>query len=179
MILYLDFDGVLHPDAAYWKPGVGVFLHNRPGHTLFEHALLLESLLAPHPAVRIVLSTSWVPELGYSRARKRLPQGLAERVVGATYHSRYMRRRNEAAARFAEDWGSGYATDYHSQARGEQVCADVKRRRPEYWLALDNDPEGWPAEHRHQLILTDDELGIGEPRAIAELQAKLRLDRVA
>jgi hypothetical protein len=61
-VLYLDLDGCLHPDAVYEKPGSGggPFIFGYPDHRLFEHARLLEDVLAPYPRVRIVLSTSWV-----------------------------------------------------------------------------------------------------------------------
>ena len=87
LLLYLDYDGVLHHEDVRWHPRRGVYLNAPPEFRLFQHAELLETLLAPHPDVSIVLSTSWVRVLGYSRSVKRLPPGLRERVIGATYHS--------------------------------------------------------------------------------------------
>jgi hypothetical protein len=59
-VLYLDFDGVLHPEDVWRRPGWGPYVASPPGHQLFEHADLLVELLAPYPDLRIVLSTSWV-----------------------------------------------------------------------------------------------------------------------
>lgn len=59
-LLYLDFDGVLHPEDVWRRPGWGVFVARPPGHRVFKNAALLEEVLAPYPEIRIVLSTSWV-----------------------------------------------------------------------------------------------------------------------
>lgn len=49
MILFLDYDGVLHTDEAYHtKKGVVL---RCDGHNLFEHAQLLTDLLEPYPHV--------------------------------------------------------------------------------------------------------------------------------
>jgi len=173
VVLYLDFDGVLHPDAAYWSPR-GVVLQGHPGHALFEHVPLLESALAPYPDVRIVLSTSWVPDLGFSRARKRLGPQLAQRVIGATFHSRYMRRRRDIEPRSMDGMLLSVRDDYHTLPRGMQVWNDVCRRKPDGWLALDDNDEGWPEEHRHRLVLTDSIEALAAPASIAELADKLK-----
>lgn len=110
-LLYLDFDGVLHPSDVYRVPGVGPCLagsHASRGHRLFEHAPLLAELLNPYPRVRIVLSTNWVFVLGYDRTKRHLPNDLRERVIGATYHSRLP------------------GGDYEQSTRGQQVWADVQ-----------------------------------------------------
>ena len=67
-ILFLDYDGVLHPDDVYLECGRPV-LHATG--QLFMWAPLLEDALADHPDVRIVLSTSWARELRFTRARDR------------------------------------------------------------------------------------------------------------
>lgn len=85
MILFLDFDGVLHPDQVY-------LVHGRPvlrdeGH-LFMWTPLLEDALNPLPDVQIVLSTSWVRELNFKRASNFFPEALRRRIIGATWHSK-------------------------------------------------------------------------------------------
>lgn len=142
-VLYLDFDGVLHHENVLWTPRRGIFA-GPPGFELFEHAALLDELLRPYPTVRIVLSTSWVREVGYSRSVKRLPPGLQARVVGATFHSEMDK------------------VLFSQKTRGQQVIEDVARRRPRGWLALDDTDEGWPSEARRNVLLTDEQMGIGE-----------------
>ena len=157
--LYLDFDGVLHPDSVYVTPKRGVHLPfdlEHAGHTLFEHARLLEELLEPYPTVRIVLSTSWVRHHGFSRTANRLPVGLRERVVGATYHA-HMER-----------------LEFDSLDRGMQVWADVLRRKPRVWLAVDDTDEGWPKDSRVNLVLTHPTYGIGHAPTRVELVDRLK-----
>lgn len=156
-MLYLDFDGVLHPESVYLLHKRGPQLQHAPGHSLFEHCSRLEDVLAPYPGVHIVLSTSWVRRYRGSVARvsRRLTPGLQARVVGATYHSRM------DPAEFA------------AAPRGMQIWSDVLRRKPEAWLALDDDWLHWPAWCRDHLVRTDPMLGISEPTALADLKTKL------
>ncbi|CAB3752448.1 HAD domain-containing protein [Paraburkholderia humisilvae] len=157
LVLYVDFDGVVQPESVYFYPRLGPVLVNAPGHELFEHVWLLEQELAPYPDVQIVLSTSWVRRYHGSIARvsRRLTPSLQERVIGATFHSR-MDEREFAAA-----------------PRGVQIWADVVRRKPLDWLALDDDGAQWPAWCRDKLVQTDEILGISAPEVLEELRTKL------
>ncbi|MFC5431080.1 HAD domain-containing protein [Paraburkholderia denitrificans] len=93
-VLYLDFDGVLHPHNVYAKRDSGPFLVGYPGHELFEHCALLEEVLEPYPELRIVLSTSWVRHYrSVSHVARRLTHGLKARVVGGTFTGAWMFRR--------------------------------------------------------------------------------------
>lgn len=80
--LFLDYDGVLHPDAVY-REGERVVLR-ADGFCLFEWAEILGALLAPYPPLQIVLSTSWERVLGFHAARSHLSESLRRRLVGAT-----------------------------------------------------------------------------------------------
>jgi hypothetical protein len=157
-ILYLDFDGVLHPEPVHWTPRRGPFLNaalTAAGHTLFEHASMLHALLAPYPDVRIVLSTTWAVHYSCAKAAARLPKELRERVIGATFHSAM----DEDAFRALE--------------RGQQVLGDVARRRPAMWLAIDDDPQGWRSAGQDHVVISDGTLGISEPQVMAALTLKL------
>jgi hypothetical protein len=156
-LLFLDFDGVLHNEACYWHPRRGPYLKAPPRYTLFQHAELLAQLLEPYPNVAIVLSTSWVRQYSCDKAARRLPPALRRRVIGATYHR--------------EMPGDSFA--YLS--RGEQVTADVLRRKPSSWLALDDDPIGWPEWSLPHLLLTDPYEGISLPELVEELRLRLAL----
>lgn len=157
LILYLDYDSPLHHENVWWHPRRGPYIKAGPEFSLFQHVPLLIDVLEPYPDVLIVLSTSWVRKYTYSIAAKRLPPELRRRVVGATFHSE-MHEGSFAAA-----------------PRALQVWSDVLRRQPRDWLALDDDDLHWPAWCRDRLIRTHDELGISEPRVLAELKAKLAL----
>jgi hypothetical protein len=156
-VLYLDYDGVLSHDNVLWHPRRGAYLQAPPGHTLFQHAPLLEEVLAPYPDIRIVLSTSWVLRYGCAGAAKRLPTSLRGRVIGATYHSQM------------------WADQFRALPRWKQVWDDVLRRRPGSWLAVDNDVQDWPETLRRHLVATDDVHGISVPRVRKELRERLAL----
>lgn len=144
-VLYLDFDGVLHDEQVYFHPRRGIYM-NTPGRMLFEWVPILEELLSPHPEVKIVLSTTWVRVKNYSFAKKQLSPALQERVVGATFHNREMRK-----------------AEFILMSRGEQIAQDVYRRGPQTWFAIDDDHMGWPEWCRDNLIRTDGARGISDP----------------
>ncbi|MBZ2206260.1 HAD domain-containing protein [Massilia soli] len=143
-VCYLDFDGVLHDDSVYWNSKIGIHIR-QPGRTLFEWMPVLEKLLLPYPDVRIVLSTSWVRVKSFEFAKRELSPALQARVVGATYHNREIQK-----------------FDFDNMSRGAQVLADVHRRDPASWFAIDNDGLGWPDAHKDKLVLTDDRTGISD-----------------
>lgn len=146
VILFLDFDGVLHPDAVYRRLDGRIEL--RASGELFMWAPLLEEILEDYPELRIVLSTSWVRVLGFRRARERLPAKLAERVIGATWHS--------AMGRNSLD-----VIGWDHQTRFQQISAYLSRSpNPTPWLAIDDDDVGWPDEQKSSLILTDPVKGL-------------------
>lgn len=156
-VLYLDFDGVLHPESVWWSSKRGAFLDDTlaaHGHQLFEHCGRLEELLLPYPNVQIVLSTSWVRTYSFQRAAKRLPPGLRRRCVGATFHSQMDR------------------VTFEALPRGLQVLADVLRRRSKRWLALDDVNDGW-GEHLGDVVLTHEVQGIAHPAVMQDLRMKL------
>lgn len=149
-VLYLDFDGVLHPEDVWVRPRGGPYVRTPHGRHLFEHVEVLVDLLAPYPALRVVLSTSWVCRYGYTGTVRFLPQRLATRCIGATYHSA-MRR--DAFAQLL---------------RGSQVLGDVRRRKPAQWLAIDDVDEGWSGSLDH-VVLTHPIEGIAHPLVLATL----------
>jgi hypothetical protein len=157
-VLYLDYDGVLHDGEVYRHPRRGIYVKT-PGRSLFEWMPILEALLAPYPQVAIVLSTSWVRVLSFQDARQRLSPALQARVIGATYHRRWIRREY-----------------FEELPRGVQVVEDVRRRQPKNWFALDDETKGWPDWAQNNLIATDPRYGISDPtvqRAIEVMLQKL------
>lgn len=167
MILFLDFDGVLHPDAVYLRHGRPTLVYTRqPGASLFMWSEHLVDILAQHPQVRIVLSTSWARHLGFSRAKKRLPAVLRERCIGATWHS--------AMRGGGGMYGRTFSTWWDSSTRYQQIARYVERAGLQEWLAVDDDDEGWPESMRHRLVHMDAEFGLGVPEKQQELLERLR-----
>jgi hypothetical protein len=152
-VLYVDFDNVLHGHVLRFR-APPTLRPETPGQVLFENVPILVRLLEPYPDLKIVLSTSWVRELGFTRARAFLPTSLQQRVIGATFHKRYMRKE-----------------EFAQLARYDQIIADVERRRPSRWLAIDDDIEGFPdLTHIVPMPLG---LGLGAPAAAIELEQRL------
>ncbi len=154
-VIYLDFDGVLHHENVLWHPNVGAYLSAPDGYVLFQHAQLLENILAPYPNLMIVLSTTWVIRYGCTQAAKNLRPALRSRVIGATYNSRM----NLDA--------------FRDTPRGQQVWNDVSRRKPRMWIAVDDNAEGWPEHALEHLVLTHKYQGISDPDVLERLTEKL------
>lgn len=150
--LYLDFDGVLHPDEVY-RVGKQIVLQ-MDGFSLFEWTSILEALIAPYRQLQIVPSSSWVRVVGFDDALARLPAGIQRRVVGATWHP-YAPRGWEHLTRY------------------EQIRRNVESHYHQRWLAIDDDGVGWPDENRANLVLTDSLLGLGAVSAQRDLAEKL------
>lgn len=158
-ILYLDFDGVLHPADVYAEPGSAPALSAAAlaaGHALFEHAETLAALLEPFPAVRVVLATSWARGFGHAFACSKLPKAVRSRVCASVYDP--------------ERHGRGFA----SMPRGYQVLDDVNYRQPQDWVALDDDATDWPEDHLQRLIKTDSTKGLGDSLVQLQLSRWLR-----
>jgi len=154
-ICVLDYDGVVHHDAVYYKPGVGVLM-NEPGHVLFEWSAILAELLEPYPEVKIVLSTSWARMLGYEFAKAALPEPLRSRVVGATFNNRDIQK-----------------VDFDFMPRSAQVLWYTRRKGLQRWFAIDDDGDGWPVSCEQQFIQTQSHLGLSEESVQERVRAAL------
>lgn len=157
-ILFLDYDGVLHPAEAIRTYARGIVLPDGVPGRLFMHADSLVRVLEPHPEVRIVLSTSWVQHLDYYRAKKRLPESLQARVIGATWHSHKNAKEWETLTRYLE------------------ILTYVDRHNLGLrWLAIDDNADGWPDVQRDKLVHTRSMAGLGDAVVQEELADKLYL----
>ena len=156
LVLYLDYDGVLHHENVLWHPKIGAYLSAPDGYVLFQHAELLERMLAPYPQVQIVLSTSWVRRYGYARSTKQLRPSLRARVIGATFHSRMNK------------------LDFAEMPRGMQVWEDVLKRRPRAWLALDDDWVDWPEWCFDHYVKTHAREGLSDAAVLEKFARKLQ-----
>jgi len=149
LILFLDYDGVLHPDPCPEE------------HRLFENAERLADALKEFPEVGIVLSTSWRNVRSEKELVEPLPAPLRARVLGFT-------------PRFGEFAATACRMPYRRHAECEQWLmihdmADVP------WWALD-DRAYWFAPYCENLIQCDARTGFDE-RARAHLTSTLTLAR--
>lgn len=164
IILYLDLDGVVHHEAVLWHPRQGISMSTvlAPGRELFEWIHYLELALAPYPAVALVLSSTWCIRPGYAKTLKLLPESLRSRFIGGTFHRRVHGR---------DPWTRA---EYQRAPRGLQIWADVERRRPREWLALDDDFDEWPESARANLVACNGSTGLSDEKVRTELAEKLR-----
>lgn len=160
MIIFLDFDGVLHPDEVF-RTRQGPQLRCAGG--LFMWSSILEGELEDFPDVQLVLSTSWVKELGFSRAKKRLPEGLQARIIGSTWHSS-----------MSNVWAD--QVWWEQASRHQQILRYATRAKAQKWIAIDDDAQGWASHDRDRLLLADRQLGLTTPGLMQALRAKLLAD---
>lgn len=157
-ILFLDFDGVLHPDHVYLVKGKPVLRVD--GFNLFEFSDVLIQKLQPYPEVKIVLSTSWVKAFrNFQKVKSFLPIELQSRIIGACWHTNLDQHEWEQRTRYQQ------ILTYLIN-KGVADCD---------WIAIDNDDQGWSEQHRSNLVLTDDDGGLSFIQAQNDLAEKLEL----
>lgn len=164
VVLYLDLDGVVHHEAVLWHPRCGIYMspYQATEHFLFEWLPHLLEELAPYPHVSLVLSSTWCIRPGYAKTLLRLPEQLRGRFIGGTFHKR---------VHGADPW---LLASFRSSSRGEQILADVTRRKPKQWLALDDDIEDWPTTILDRLVACDGRKGLSEPQTRQALRSMLQ-----
>lgn len=75
MILFLDFDGVLHPEHD-GEP--------TPAEQVFCHLPRFESVMRDFPNIEIVISSMWRYEFTLDQLRARFSPDIAARIIGVT-----------------------------------------------------------------------------------------------
>lgn len=81
MNIYLNFDGVLHPDQVFYENGCIPSLLT-PGHSALEYAKFLASALDDYDDVAIVLNTWWTFYLGLDACKDHYPHRLRMEANG-------------------------------------------------------------------------------------------------
>lgn len=145
LLLFLDFDGVLHPlfvvDATtgYAKP--------YDGRTLL-HAPLLVDILRPWlPQLEIVISSTWGRKRDLDALRALLPAELAERVSDAVHHHLLP---------------PALGTTTPITSRYDEIAWYLQHVRPDAgdrWFAIDDDGAGWPEDLIGHLAWCGQDLG--------------------
>lgn len=133
-ILFLDFDGVTHPEPCY------------PDNLLCRLSLI-EEVLKGHPTVSIVISSSWRDVYSLEQLREFFSSDFALRVIGVT----------PSMKRPSGDWLPGHVPQYE---REWECDSWMRQNRPwgTPWLAID-DRAHWFRPDCSELLLTDSSVG--------------------
>jgi len=137
LIVFLDFDGVLHPDPCR-------------DEQLFEQAPRLVRALEEFPEASVVLSTSWRTFLGFKQLVTPLDEELQRRVIGVT-------------PRFNDFPAAPGLVPYRRQAECVQWLAE-NGMDDAAWLALD-DRASWFEPYCENLVACDALVGFNEEAA--------------
>jgi hypothetical protein len=140
MILFLDFDGVLHSDEVYiadCDQAEIALLTDRErlfltddnklltGTKLFEHADRLASVLEQFQNIQLVISSTWRVHFSQERLLKFLPPSLTGRVIGQT------------PLIYTYEWGGWYQREREISEYLKKY-SDGKCIEP--WIVLDDKP---------------------------------------
>lgn len=148
-VLFLDFDGVLHPTGTAPQ---GLFAHM---------PLLAEGLRGPLAAVQVVISSDWRLSFTFDELRPDFPDDLRPRVVGCTADEGQVT---------VLGWGAVAV----NHPRHAQILAWLVRHRGGLQhpsAALDDRPEWFlPAKPRLVQVAPEHEL---HPKHLVRVQAVL------
>ena len=145
-VLYLDFDGVLHPFGEA-ELDENYQLINNP--LLFCWRPILEDILSPHPCVKIIVSSDWRRLFDDTNLLRLLGSRLGPRFIGVV--------------------------ETYRASRAEEIYADALRRDLRCWLALDDHPTGIKARQAGEVrfVACASETGLSNPLVQQELRRKL------
>jgi hypothetical protein len=148
VLLFLDVDGVLLPvpipgEITPYQMTPYVSAIQLLDCTDWSLVPALAAALRPFPEVQVVVSSTWRHQYELDVLAKRL---APLPVVGTT----------------------GLAMD----TRYEEIAAFMYKR-PEPWLALDDDDYGWDLARRWNLVQCDPHVGISDAARLDELVSKL------
>jgi len=139
VILFLDYDGVLHPDPCL-DPA-----------RLFENAPRLAAVLDEFPEVGVVLSTSWRNVRTEAEVLDPLPAVLRARIIGRT-------------PKYSECTGIGTRAPFRRHAECEQWLR-THGMAADPWWALDDRPD-WFAPYCENLLECQASRGFDERMAL-------------
>ena len=146
MILFLDFDGVLHPDPCYREA------------ELFCHLPKLEAVLRDFCDVEIVISSTWRETRSLGQLQNYFSSDIGKRIIGVTPLWRELPELRATLGNFPR-----------------QVEIEGWRRKSgriwEPWVAIDDRPY-WFRPFLKNLILCDSATGLDD-RAEAALRTLL------
>ncbi|MGF6808575.1 hypothetical protein OKW30_003701 [Paraburkholderia sp. Clong3] len=154
LTLFTNIDGVLQYPAAILDYRRLEVQMDAPGHQLFEWSEPLIAVCADFD-VEIVLRSRWTARLPLNRVLPLLPAELAACVVGATWPT--VERRLDQR---------------HVVSRYRTTREHVEWNGLVYWIAIDDNDDGWSSDARQHLVLCDPDFGLSLQRTELELREK-------
>lgn len=140
MLIFLDFDGVLHPEHDN-EP--------TPAEDIFCHLPRFEAVMREFPMVEIVISSMWRYQFTFDQLRARFSPDIAARIIGTTPQTERIDGKYLPARREGEILGWLAATG----------------RNDEPWIALDD--AAWQfAQHRDRLVACTWHVGFDDQAAM-------------
>lgn len=132
MILFLDFDGVLHPAFPKRELADG---ENQP----FSYLPRLENVLRDYSELRIVIVSSWREKQPWENILKAFTPDIAARIIGAT-----------PVLKTKEP-------PYPKHPRHDEVLAYLRTNglTESFWVGLDDDASLYPPNCRNLIVCAD------------------------
>jgi hypothetical protein len=127
-ILFLDFDGVVHPEPCR-------------ADQYFKSLPLIEAVLRRHPGVMVVLSTTWRLNHEIDELKERFSIDIEQRVIGVT-------------PLLTEEDRAWYPTPLSQLRRQGEIEAWLHQHRTlsHPWIAIDDRPWGFESECQNLLV---------------------------
>ncbi|MHB8165307.1 MAG: HAD domain-containing protein [Sulfuricella sp.] len=135
-IIFLDFDGVLHPEYD-GEP--------TPADRVFCHLPRFEAVMRDFPLVEIVISSMWRHQFTLDQLRARFSPDIAARIIGATSETDRIDGQYLPARREGEilEW----------------LAATGRKNAP--WIALDD--AAWQfQQHRERIVASIGYIGLDD-----------------
>ena len=150
-ILFLDFDGVTHPDPCEMG-------------RLFSKLPLIEAVLRRFDDCRIVISSSWRVVHPLDEMRGYFAVDMQSRVIGMTPEHRALRGGPSLVSSYSRQW------ECEAWLRSEWLWLPQQRRLNSPWIAID-DRDDWFRPDCTNLLTTNSQTGFTPDDA-------LRLERM-
>jgi hypothetical protein len=150
VVLFLDFDGVLHPVGGTQDTSrEGGRSRQRMARLPMLEALLREPALQ---RVGVVISSTWRVVYNLAQLRCQFAPDLRERIIGLTPQLEHFSTRH---------------------ARHEEICTWLAANpQVTAWVAIDDDLRGFPPSSLPNLVPTNSDTGLN-PRDIEVLRERL------
>ena len=145
-MLFLDFDGVLH---SLGEAAMDEDFRLIANPNLFCWRSILVGILAPHPSVKIIVSSDW---------RRLVDDECLVRLLGESLGARFVG-----------------VVEVAKESRADEILAEALRRELRCWLAVDDHPSVAKARKAGdtRFIACAPDKGLSDPTVQRELKRKL------